>query len=124
MSDGPTILFTVFEHSGDMLAAQVVSNLLVRCPSAQVYAFGGPRVRDAGAQLIGEADMGRSIVGFGKGLAEASAGLRLRYEFSRQFAPYIGVERAGSFGQTADYVRASGGRPLQTRWVAGVRFWF
>lgn len=34
------------------------------------------------------------------------------------------VERAGSFGQTADYVRASGGRPLQTRWVAGVRFWF
>jgi hypothetical protein len=25
---------------------------------------------------------------------------------------------------TADYVRASGGRPLQTRWVAGVRFWF
>lgn len=70
MSDGPTILFTVFEHSGDMLAAQVVSSLLVRYPSAQVYAFGGPRVRDAGAQLIGEADMGRSIVGFGKGLAE------------------------------------------------------
>ncbi|WP_251263595.1 copper resistance protein B, partial [Enterobacter hormaechei] len=60
----------------------------------------------------------------GKGLAEASAGLRLRYEFSRQFAPYIGVERAGSFGRTADYVGADGGRAQQTRWVAGVRFWF
>lgn len=72
-------------------------------------------------QFYGKDDPERRI---GKGLAEASAGLRLRYEFSRQFAPYIGVERAGSFGQTADYVRASGGRPLQTRWVAGVRFWF
>ena len=24
----------------------------------------------------------------------------------------------------ADYVRAEGGRAQQTRWVAGVRFWF
>lgn len=72
-------------------------------------------------QLYGKDDPERRI---GKGLAEASAGLRLRYEFSRQLAPYIGVERAGSFGRTADYVRAEGGRVQQTRWVAGVRFWF
>lgn len=72
-------------------------------------------------QFYGKDDPERVI---GKGLAEASAGLRLRYEFSRQFAPYIGVERAGSFGRTADYVRAQGGRAQQTRWVAGVRFWF
>ncbi|ENE1251339.1 copper resistance protein B [Stenotrophomonas maltophilia] len=72
-------------------------------------------------QFYGKDDPERGI---GKGLAEASAGLRLRYEFSRQFAPYIGVERAGSFGRTADYVRAEGGRAQQTRWVAGVRFWF
>ncbi|WP_182111138.1 copper resistance protein B, partial [Comamonas testosteroni] len=72
-------------------------------------------------QFYGKDDPERHI---GKGLAEASAGLRLRYEFSRQFAPYIGVERAGSFGRTADLVRADGGRAQQTRWVAGVRFWF
>ncbi|MDR3002949.1 MAG: copper resistance protein B [Acidovorax sp.] len=60
----------------------------------------------------------------GSGLAEGSAGLRLRYEFSRQFAPYIGIERAGSFGKTADYVRAGGGQARQTRAVAGLRFWF
>ena len=59
-----------------------------------------------------------------KGLAAASAGLRLRYEISRQFAPYIGVERAGHFGRAAEGVRAEGGRGEQTRWVAGVRFWF
>jgi copper resistance protein B len=60
----------------------------------------------------------------GKSLDGVSAGLRLRYEFSRQLAPYIGVERAGSFGQAADDVRASGGHAQQTFWVAGLRFWF
>lgn len=75
----------------------------------------------AEVQLYGKDDPERGI---GKGLAEASAGLRLRYEFSRQFAPYIGVERAGSFGRTADYVRAAGERAQQTRWLVGLRFWF
>ena len=45
-------------------------------------------------QFYGKDDPERRI---GRGLSEASAGLRLRYEFSRQFAPYIGVERSGSF---------------------------
>lgn len=72
-------------------------------------------------QLYGKDDPARHI---GRGLSEASAGLRLRYEFTRQFAPYIGVERAASFGRTADIARAAGDRAQQTRWVAGVRFWF
>lgn len=72
-------------------------------------------------QAFGKSDPERGI---GSGLSEASAGLRLRYEFSRQFAPYIGVERAGTFGETADYVRAEGGRTKKTRVVAGLRFWF
>lgn len=72
-------------------------------------------------QFYGKDDPERGI---GKGISEASAGLRLRYEINRQFAPYIGVERAGSFGRTADYVRAEGDDPRQTRWVAGLRFWF
>jgi copper resistance protein B len=63
-------------------------------------------------------------VGIGSGLANVSAGLRLRYEFSRQFAPYIGVEKYSTFGRTADLVRASGGRASETRVVAGVRMWF
>ncbi|QNM96770.1 copper resistance protein B [Chitinimonas koreensis] len=75
----------------------------------------------AEAQLYGKSDPERDI---GNGLSNATLGLRLRYEFSRQFAPYIGVERSGSFGKTADLVRASGERAQETRWVAGVRFWF
>lgn len=60
----------------------------------------------------------------GTGLSDAVAGLRLRYEFSRQFAPYLGVERSGKLGNSADLVRAAGEKALETRWVAGVRFWF
>lgn len=62
--------------------------------------------------------------GLGSGLADAATGVRLRYEISRQFAPYIGVEWANKFGQTADIARAEGARTSDTRWVAGLRFWF
>jgi len=75
----------------------------------------------AEAQLYGKNDPARAI---GSGLSHATLGLRLRYEFNRQFAPYLGVERTGSFGRSADYLRAEGARAQQTRWLAGVRFWF
>ncbi|OXS15454.1 copper resistance protein CopB [Zobellella denitrificans] len=62
--------------------------------------------------------------GQGKGLSELVAGARLRYELSRQFAPYVGWEWAATLGNTADMVRAEGESTQETRWVAGVRFWF
>lgn len=62
--------------------------------------------------------------GIGRGLTDASVGLRLRYEFSRQFAPYIGVEWNRKFGSTATMTRTAGERTSDTRWVAGVRMWF
>lgn len=62
--------------------------------------------------------------GRGKGLSTATAGVRLRYEITRQIAPYVGVEWQKSFGRTGDFVRAAGGRTNQTRWVAGLSFWF
>jgi copper resistance protein B len=62
--------------------------------------------------------------GIGAGLGEVDAGLRLRYEVRREFAPYIGIDRAYRFGKTADFARAGGDAAHDTRWVAGVRFWF
>jgi copper resistance protein B len=62
--------------------------------------------------------------GVGSGLSDATLGMRLRYEFSRQFAPYVGIERTTRFGQTADFARRAGLRAQDTQWVAGVRFWF
>jgi copper resistance protein B len=71
--------------------------------------------------LYGNDDTPRGI---GRGLSDASAGLRLRYEFSRQFAPYLGAEWTGQFGHTAELTRAAGASTRETRYVAGVRFWF
>lgn len=62
--------------------------------------------------------------GLGSGLTDATVGLRLRYEVSRRFAPYIGVEWHNKFGRTADLARAENEPTRETRWVAGLRFWF
>ena len=62
--------------------------------------------------------------GTGKGLADMSAGLRLRYEFRREFAPYIGINWSKQFGDTADYTEAAGEEISDTRLVIGVRAWF
>ena len=58
-------------------------------------------------------------MGLGKGLSNITAGIRLRYEIRREFAPYIGVEWSKNFGNTADI------SPLdETYVVGGVRMWF
>lgn len=77
-----------------------------------------PRVE---ANLYGKRDEPRVR---GGGLSDAVVGLRLRYEFHRQFAPYIGAEWSGLYGETADFARAAGAPTDDTRWVAGVRAWF
>jgi copper resistance protein B len=63
-------------------------------------------------------------LGIGSGLSTAEAGLRLRYEFTRQFAPYVGVTWTRAVGETADFARADGEDPGALSFVAGLRFWF
>ncbi len=63
-------------------------------------------------------------VGIGSGLSKVEAGFRLRYEFHRQFAPYVGVVWERAYGGTADQRRAQSGDIDDTRIVAGVRIWF
>lgn len=46
------ILVVAGEHSGDQHAAEVVRSLLRLDPALRVAAFGGPRLREAGAQLL------------------------------------------------------------------------
>lgn len=62
--------------------------------------------------------------GIGSGLSSIEGGLRLRYEISRRFAPYLGVTRERALGRTADLRRAAGADVDETRLVAGVRWWF
>ena len=62
--------------------------------------------------------------GRGAGLSTIEAGVRLRFEVTRKFAPYIGIVHERSFGDTADFRRADGEPTNDTRVVAGVRLWF
>lgn len=65
--------------------------------------------------------------GIGSGLSNSEAGLRLRYEIRREFAPYIGVTWNRTYGNTADYAREDGedGEDRsEARLVIGVRMWF
>lgn len=77
-----------------------------------------PRVE---LNAYGKSDAAR---GLGSGLSDLEAGVRLRYEVSRKFAPYVGVSWGRKFGGTADYARKAGEDASETRWVAGVKFWF
>lgn len=60
----------------------------------------------------------------GAGLSEFDTGLRIRYEISRKFAPYIGFAYTGHYGQTATLIREQGGIPNDPRFIFGVRLWY
>jgi copper resistance protein B len=72
-------------------------------------------------QLHGKSDPERGI---GSGFSDAQLALRLRYEFRREIAPYVGVAWVRSFGNTADLLRASGEDASDIEFLAGIRFWF
>ena len=63
-------------------------------------------------------------MGVGSGLSDIGAGLRLRYEVKREFAPYIGINWGKKFGGTADLARAEGKDTSETMFVIGVRAWY
>ena len=71
--------------------------------------------------VYSKADPARLV---GAGFSDIDTGLRLRYEFSRKFAPYIGVVYQGKFGQTANFARQAGESTGDFRFVFGIRAWF
>jgi copper resistance protein B len=58
--------------------------------------------------------------GVGSGLNDLGLGARLRYEFHRKFAPYVGYDHHWSFGETADL---AGDHASSGAFVFGVRIW-
>jgi copper resistance protein B len=61
--------------------------------------------------------------GVGAGVNGLDLDLRLRYEFHRKFAPYVGYSQHWTFGKTADLARADGNDPSSGAFVFGVRVW-
>jgi copper resistance protein B len=62
--------------------------------------------------------------GTGSGLSDINAGLRLRYEIFREFAPYIGVNWSKKFDKSADFARHKNETIKDTQWVIGLHAWF
>jgi copper resistance protein B len=73
-----------------------------------------------GLDFYGDSDL---EAGHGKGLSKSKMGVRLRYEFTRQIAPYIGYERIHHHGEAAEIFRVFN-QHRENQWLAGIRFWF
>lgn len=57
----------------------------------------------------------------GSGVTDVELGLRLRYDITRNFSPYVGVSYEAKLGDTADYASAAGEDESETRLVLGIR---
>ena len=86
----------------------LISQRLIISPEAEVNAYGKDDPES----------------GLGAGLSDVTLGLRLRYEIRREFAPYLGVQWTGLYGNTADFRKSAGGDISETVGVAGIRAWF
>jgi copper resistance protein B len=70
--------------------------------------------------LYSKADPRRAL---GAGLSSLDTGLRLRYEFTRKFAPYVGLTYEQAVGDTAAIARAAGDPTASLRLTLGIRAW-
>lgn len=60
----------------------------------------------------------------GSGISDISLGLRLRYEFIRDFSVYAGFEHNKQYGQTAKYSKLDGKAEEENNFLIGISFWF
>ena len=60
----------------------------------------------------------------GSGFTSVEAGLRLRYEITREIAPYIGVEYERTLGETSTIAKRFGERRENLSGLVGVRLFF
>ena len=63
-------------------------------------------------------------VGTGSGISDLEFGIRLKYEFKREFAPYIGINWTRKYGNTADFAREEGEDTNDAQLVIGFSAWF
>ncbi|NOG73567.1 MULTISPECIES: copper resistance protein B [Roseicella] len=86
----------------------LITNRLILQPEAELNFAAG---RDSDALIA-------------PGLYRVEAGLRLRYEITREFAPYIGYSYESYTGGAAGLNRRLGEKPSQSTVVAGIRLFF
>ena len=72
-------------------------------------------------EVFGKSDPERGI---GPGLSTTDAGFRVRYEWRRESAPYVGVTWSRKWSKTASFAEAAGEDSGGARFVTGLRLWF
>ena len=73
---------------------------------------------------VNAAAQNNRAIGVGSGLSDIEAGLRLRYDVRREFAPYLGVQYKRAFGATGRYLSNDGERRGSWSFLTGIRTWF
>nr|WP_317135292.1 copper resistance protein B [Nguyenibacter vanlangensis] len=86
----------------------LLTNRLILQPQAELNAYSA-------------ADRAR---GTGAGLSDLDTGLRLRYEWHRKFAPYLGVAYHDLFGRSARFSHERGQGAHTLGVTFGIRMWF
>jgi copper resistance protein B len=61
--------------------------------------------------------------GIGTGLSDLDGGVRLGYQISRKFAPYVGFTYTGVYNETATFARRAGERTHAARLAFGIWVW-
>ncbi|MEM7625798.1 MAG: hypothetical protein AAF333_09225 [Planctomycetota bacterium] len=93
------IVFTVFEPSGDVLAARLIQEVKRRQPGRPIFALGGPKIQAAGAELIetttAHAKMGLSAVTEARELLRRKAVLR-DWMKENDIAAHVPVDSPGA----------------------------
>lgn len=75
---------------------------------------------EAEVNIYSKSDPARLV---SSGVSDLDTGLRLRYEITRKFAPYIGIAYERRFAARSGFV-AGGETPDQLRFAVGLRSWF
>ena len=70
--------------------------------------------------FYGIRDTGRGI---GTGLSDLDGGVRLGYQISRKFAPYVGFTYTGMYGDTVTFARRAGETTHAARLAFGIWAW-
>ncbi len=112
-----------FFHVGGALFLSNTGELMARAEGSYDQRITQRLILQPRAELNFAAQNSREI-GVGAGLSEAEAGLRLRYDIRREFAPYLGVQYRRAFGRTRTYLREEGERAGSWSLLTGVRLWF
>jgi lipid-A-disaccharide synthase len=114
----PCILFTAFEPSGDEHAAPVIEELRRLLPDTPIHAFGGPRMAEAGAQLI-EQTCARGTMG-ASSLGEIGRQMKLRRRLrawldDHRVAVHVATDSPAANWAFCKIVRRRWGKPADGR---------